>query len=378
MKNYLKLTLDFDKTSSVATNVNMQFDIETVADEKDFTISKDKYIPKNRDNIFFLAGVNIPRVKIKNLTLNHRIKSIRHLEKADAIFVNSLTFGKMVDPAYYYILSKELFENYFEAMKEQMDSYQIDKIETALEFNNENIILFDYVTRAFLHDDTIQNMHNSPLIANIISSTNNEHFNTVSYDNGVIFKHLSDKIVFNETDLIEILNGNDALTINDESRLQLEEMLSSDDIENHTLAMEIMANSEYKSSLLQLMILFEKFSNVFMASSTRNHVNFKSLLSYLELTPLAMRITIDKIMALFIDREVLTEEWTDVILKRWDDRIRRGESEYFKCHTVTLSDKALAYLNINYKRQLNEDFIPAIIEYVEEEEKNVSSSIKWL
>ena len=69
MKNYLKLNFSFDKYNSKMSNINMNFDIVNVINNEDLNISENKYIPKNNDKIFFLAGVTIPRSKIKNLTL---------------------------------------------------------------------------------------------------------------------------------------------------------------------------------------------------------------------------------------------------------------------------------------------------------------------
>ena len=125
-------------------------------------------------------------------------------------------------------------------------------------------------------------------------------------------------------------------------------------------------------------MVFEKYAHVFESKRrAKYHVNFKSLLNYLDLGTSYMAISIDDIMKKLIEKNVLTEEWTDIIYKEYTEEIRERESAYFKCHTVTLSEEALKYLNINYKREAREDFIPEEREEVIEEEEEVPS-IMWL
>ena len=90
-----------------------------------------------------------------------------------------------------------------------------------------------------------------------------------------------------------------------------------------------------------------------------------------------MALSIDDIIGKLIEKNALTEEWIDIVYKEYTEEIRERESKYFKCHTVTLSEEALKYLNINYKRQAREDFIPEEREEVIEEEEEVPS-IMWL
>ena len=90
-----------------------------------------------------------------------------------------------------------------------------------------------------------------------------------------------------------------------------------------------------------------------------------------------MSVNIDCMMRKLIEKDALTEEWTDMIYKEYTKEIRERESIWFKCHTVTLSEEALKYLNINYKRQAREDFIPEEREEViEEEEEEVPSIMR--
>jgi len=379
MENYLHLTVDIRRNNNTILDIDLYFENKFIVEAEDFLISKNKYKLKKNDKIFFLPGVNIPRVKIKNLTFTQGIKSIRDVKKADAVFMSDLTFGKMVENDFTYTMPVTIFKNYIEIIENELSSEQIEYVIKSLEsYKFDNIIMTGNTYRSMANDN-LNVIKNNPKIYNeIVDNVSSSYLKILKEEHIDTYNYLIGKEIFDESCIIEMLNGNDALTIDKKVFQQLESMLDSDDSENHTIAMEIMANCEYKSSLLHLMILFEKFNDIFSRSKFKNHINFKSLLSYLDMTPSNIHVRLDTVIELFIKREALTEEWADVILKNYDYRIRMGESKYFKCHTVTLDNEALKFLNINYKRQLTDDFVPVVVEKVEEVEETVSSSIVWI
>ncbi len=57
-------------------------------------------------------------------------------------------------------------------------------------------------------------------------------------------------------------------------------MFKSSDKDNHIMAMEIMANSNYVESALYLLLLLEEYGHRIADCNTKNHVNFKSMVSY--------------------------------------------------------------------------------------------------
>ena len=369
-----------ERYNSEIEHIEIDFKKFIIVEEgEDFKFSENKYTPSYGDKLFFLPGINIPRVKLKNLTLSHNVKSIRDIDKSSAVFANSFTFSKMVECKYYNTLPTSLFKQYFEIIKDDLDSVQVGMVEASLESYSNDVILLDYYTRSAMTDDNLTSIkNNSDFINQVDDHYFLDRFNVLNEDQVGLFKLLSTKEIFQETDIIELLNGDKALSIDDEVFNQLSEMMNSSDIENHTLVMEIIANCEYRTSLLYLMVLFEKYGYIFMRSRVKSHINFKSLLSYLDLSTHDMNVSIDTIMKLFIKREVLTEKWIDTLLSIYDSEVRRGESSYFKCKTMTLNDEALAYLNVNYKRDLRDDFVPVVIEKVEEEVEKVSSTITWI
>ena len=354
--------------------------------------SSNSYKPRINDVLYFLPGVSIPRVKIKNLTLSHNIKTTRDIEKASHIFGHRRTYDKLVKQEYYYTLPVNLFKEYFNLLKKDIetegttgiDKKYIEDVEFALEHYDKERILFMWPERRELVNDGLSFL--SPAIdkakvlhKEIKSALYSSRIDILNEDYYDLFDSLSGKTVFYEESLLEHLNGKDAITLEREQFDQLSAMLQSSDEDNHVLAMEIMANCDYRSSLVYLLMVFEKYAHVFEAKRrAKYHVNFKSLLNYLDLSTSYMSVNIDCMMRKLIEKDALTEEWTDMIYKEYTKEIRERESTYFKCHTVTLSEEALKYLNINYKRQAREDFIPEEREEVIEEEEEEVPSIMWL
>ena len=354
--------------------------------------SSNSYKPRINDVLYFLPGVSIPRVKIKNLTLSHNIKTTRDIEKASHIFGHRRTYDKLVKQEYYYTLPVNLFKEYFNLLKKDIetegttgiDKKYIEDVDFALEHYDKERILFMWPERRELVNDGLSFL--SPEIdkvkvlhKEIKSALYSSRVDILNEDYYDLFDSLSGKTVFYEESLLEHLNGKDAITLEREQFDQLSAMLQSSDEDNHVLAMEIMANCDYRSSLVYLLMVFEKYAHVFEAKRrAKYHVNFKSLLNYLDLSTSYMSVNIDCMMRKLIEKDALTEEWTDMIYKEYTKEIRERESIWFKCHTVTLSEEALKYLNINYKRQAREDFIPEEREEVIEEEEEEVPSIMWL
>jgi hypothetical protein len=135
-------------------------------------------------------------------------------------------------------------------------------------------------------------------------------------------------------------------------------MFKSSDNDNHILAMEIMANSNYIDSLLYLELLFKEYSGAMYHCHTKKHVNFKSLLGYLNKDSY-MSTNIDDIMKSLIDKGVLDTEKINVIMDRYAYEIEdHGSTDFFKVKTVTVNPETLALLNANYVYNKLEDFVP--------------------
>jgi hypothetical protein len=337
-----------------------------------FNISKDTYIPRPGDKLYFLPGVNIPRIKLKDLTMQYGIKSIREIKDATVIFASDNTVRKLSDNRHYYQIPTVIIQEFLELSKHKMDSRDVDKLEIALASNDKDYFLGTYTGRKIFSDAdypfyklAIQNpvYKFQKELENMTYST---WYDVIDEEDTLILinkiKNSTIKIL-NEESLLDIINGDDSITIDEEVFGNLSQMLSSSDEDNHVLAMEIMSNCNYKPSLMYLEILFEKFANTFARNSTKNHVNFKSLLSYLGKTASSMSTSADTIVNSLRNKGVLTKDNLDYIINKYSDYLASyGDTSIFKVKTITVNEEILKELNLNYELTILEEFEPAIIE----------------
>jgi len=103
------------------------------------------------------------------------------------------------------------------------------------------------------------------------------------------------------------------------------------------MAMEIMANSNYIDSALYLLILLERYAHRISDCHTKNHVNFKSMVSYFNITVKEIAwLDPDKIAKHLINLGLLTKDWTHILLQE--------EAEWFIrniAHSSTFSVKEI-------------------------------------
>jgi hypothetical protein len=325
----------------------------------------DEYIPSKGDKYYFLPGVNIPRVKLKDLALQYGVKSVRNIEDATHIFGGNGSINKMTTTSWENFNNTNKFLEFIDIIKDHVDEYYLEKVNQAFEhYTLDKIIISNSVYSSLKYN--LDPSH--PLIDEIQGSTfvtnmrnNSCYAYTEDPEHVGLLEELIGKDVYNEDSVLVYVNGPDAATIDAVMYEQIADMFRSSDSDNHVLAMEIMANCRYKESLLYLEFLFKEYSYQMSQSHTKNHVNFKSLLSYLNKDKAYMSTDIDNIMKCLIDKGVLDTDKVNIIMEKYSDQIEdRGESTFFKVKTVTLQKETLALLNSNYTYIIQEDFVPVI------------------
>jgi hypothetical protein len=308
------------------------------------SLSTDEYVPTKGDKVYFLPGVTVPRVKFKNVALEYGIKTVRNPNDADVFFGNKATTDKITDSKWIYQVKTQYLTDALDNNTLDLDEFYIDKLKTALEFYTNEFIATDH-----------------PFALAIAEGTENSQMRvqTISDDYTELGKALEGKIIYEESTIIDKLNGQDASVIDAVMFEQLSTMFNSSDDDNHVLAMEILANCKYSASLPYMLLLFKDFSGYMYNSSTKNHVNFKSLVNWLG-GNIFHRNNIDDLCDILKDKGQLTPDKLDIFLNHsHQDVLNRGDTRYFKVKTITLDEEELANLNTNYTfATVHKDYIP--------------------
>jgi len=311
-------------------------------------LSTDEYVPTKGDKVYFLPGVTVPRVKFKNIALEYGIRTVRNPNDADVFFGNRSTTDKITDSKWIYQVKTQYLTDALDSNALDLDEFYIDKLKTALEFYTNEFIATDH-----------------PFALAIAEGTENSQVRvqTISDDYTELGKALEGKIIYEESTIIDKLNGQDASVIDVVMFEQLSTMFNSSDDDNHVLAMEILANCKYSASLPYMLLLFKDFNGHMYNSSTKNHVNFKSLVNWLG-GRIFYNNSIDDLCDILKDKGQLTTDKLDIFLNHsHQDILNRGDTRYFKVKTITLDEEELANLNTNYTfATVHKDYIPVEIE----------------
>jgi hypothetical protein len=323
-----------------------------------FTIERQDYVPQNGDRIYFLPGVNVPRVKFKNLCDDKGIRTVRDVAKANIFVANNSSYSKILDSNWNYKVKTNDFKALLEMTEfnSKLDSFHYKKIVDTLEFYVEDYVYTDRPTATLIYAYVKKKMQ-------LTATINSERIYYVREEYAEIINTISGLTIYDEETIIDQLNGDDAAVIDDQIYKQLSTMLDSSDNDNKILAMEIMANCKYSASLVHLMMLFYKHGNAIYNMHTKNHVNFKSLLSWLDITAGNPHIDMESAVKILRDKGQLTPDKLDKVLGYiQDDVVRHGNSRYFKMKTVTIDSELLEEMNVNYSYQTRADFVPSIPE----------------
>jgi hypothetical protein len=369
MKRYIVLTDMQSDDNEVEIKVEPLYVMED-RNEDIFAQYLDEYTPSKGDKLYFLPGVNVPRIKLKDLALQHGIRTVRNIEDATHIFAAKNTKDKITSGTWRYSLDLKDFNAIMEDENIYIDDRYRENIRQVLEFNTEDKVLFSY---SELNDIKHGNNEALKLYGDKINSST--WYNTIDEEHSDLALKMIGATVYDEMAILKHINGDDATVIDEAMFDQISDMFKSNDKDNHVLAMEIMANSNYTESLLFLEMLFKEFSGRISDTHTKNHVNFKSLIGFLKKNKNYLGTDLDDVVNSLLDKDTVSKDMMDTLMKKYSHEIANsGDTDHFKVKIITLSDELKAKLNIDYEYQHVDDFIPEVpednspgVEGVEEE-----------
>ena len=358
MKKFINIKLN--NTADHNTISSFELEILEGADDLNEIVNAQGYVPVKGDMIYLLPGVNIPRVKLKDLALSLGIRVVRDPAKANVIFAGRNSVAKITSSRWAYKVSSTFA---LERIKEICDDgFYIQNLETAITSTGETDIFGSY--------DDITNI----IAHNTRNEYNSSYIYTIDPEYSEMYTTVKSKTIYSETELLNNINGDDSTAINEEVFEQLKNMFDSSDTDNHVLAMEIMANSKYEDSVLYLLMLISQNAYKINSSNTRNHVNFKSMLSYFGWQPRDVsHVNTDDIVEMIDNKGLLTVDMIKRLYQEYSEDIIRNiyYDDVFEVKEVTIKQEYLEKLNLGSINLINpeEDTIAMQPDPVEIEEE---------
>ena len=358
MKKFINIKLN--NSADHETISSFELEILEGADDLNEIVNAQGYVPVKGDMIYLLPGVNIPRVKLKDLALSLGIRVVRDPAKANVIFAGRNSIAKITSSRWAYKISSTFA---LKRIKETCDDgFYIQNLETAIASTGETDIFGSY--------DDITNI----IAYNTRNEYNSSYIYTIDPEYSEMYTTVKSKTIYSETELLNNINGDDSTTINEEVFEQLKNMFDSSDTDNHVLAMEIMANSKYEDSILYLLMLISQNSYKINNSNTRNHVNFKSMLTYFGWQPRDVsHVNTDNIVEMIDNKGLLTVDMIKRLYQEYSEDIIRNiyYDDVFEVKEVTIKQEYLEKLNLGSINLINpeEDTIAMQPDPVEIEEE---------
>ena len=300
------------------------------------------YVPTKGDTIYLLPGVNIPRMKLKDLALNLGIRVVRDPEKATVVFSGKSSMGKLTTSTWYYFADADTILN--NVKKLCNDQYYIDKLETAISSTGAKEVCSGW-----------SDMRNT-LCNGSIDTYESRYFYGVEPEYLDTYNAIQGKPIYCESELLTNINGDDSTVIDYEVYQQLKTMFESSDDDNHVLAMEIMANSHYENSILYLLMLISEFHYTISNTHTKNHVNFKSMLAYFNWVPRQVGSQdADDIIKIIDGKGLLTLDMIKILYKEYTGDIHRNIAydQVFEIKEITIQQDYLDKLNLTSLNLIN-------------------------
>ena len=306
-------------------------------------------------------------VKTIIFALEYGIKTVRDITQANVFFGNAKSNHDMTTNTWSYKVPTSDFQKYIDLISERLDDHTLSNVETALEFYTNEYVAVPYNVLNHIVDT----------VPNNSGARYSTRLTFIKEEYKEEYLHLMNLEIYDEASVIDMLNGEEATVIDETMYDHLREMFKSSDTDNHVLAMEIMANSKYTESLIYLELLFYYEYYQISNCHTKNHVNFKSLLSYLDKNKNYMSTDIDDIAKSLINKGQFTKDKIDIMMKYLSDVIQnRGDSDYFAVKSITIKPDQVHHLNANYTHEVIADFPEPEIEISEEDIETAISRIE--
>lgn len=304
-----------------------------------------EYIPSKGDKIYFYPDCNIPRFKIKQFCEKYGASVVKFPDKATVKIAGENTIKSFIEPKAVKEISMSDFTAYMHKYTniditdiiKDVDSqhvymyYSVDgKFESACGAKLKTV----YTSRTFIKEDC------------------EEKFMAL----------LSDTNLFDEKEILKRLNT--GAVMDNEQYVSIQRLFDSKDVENHKLAIEMMANCDFEKSSVYLLLLIHNFGYTIYDAPNRTHVNFKSLLKFFNIREIR-RLDLDDIIACLLERKLLSAHNLNVMMPLLQEYLENGNtSDYVKIKNVEVTEEILTGLEVNI---LDKEHNTTILEYDLEE-----------
>ena len=270
------------------------------------------YTPTAKDKIYIFPDSNVPRFKIKGFCDKYNVSLSKYKESANILIGSpeALTDDLWESENYDHFMYKSYFLNILK-MATRVGDVRYVKLIQDITDNPEATVIIDNSARYRLSTNGINgyifqfieaDSDDLSVIPTVLDRQKYYFQNTD--EQRKLLAYLENTTIYHRDALLNILNED--LVIDQEMYEGLKNMFESSGKDDHKVAMEGMANSDYLKSALYLLFLFKDYRHQIYISDTKHHVNFKSLCKFFNHSA-GNHLDLDDIMDKLVEKDVLNE-----------------------------------------------------------------------
>lgn len=270
------------------------------------------YTPTAKDKIYIFPDSNVPRFKIKGFCDKYNVSLSKYKESANILIGSpeALTDDLWESENYDHFMYKSYFLNILK-MATRVGDVRYVKLIQDITDNPEATVIIDNSARYRLSTNGINgyifqfieaDSDDLSVIPTVLDRQKYYFQNTD--EQRKLLAYLENTTIYHRDALLNILNED--LVIDQEMYEGLKNMFESSGKDDHKVAMEGMANSDYLKSALYLLFLFKDYRHQIYISDTKHHVNFKSLCKFFNHSA-GNHLDLDDIMDKLVEKNVLDE-----------------------------------------------------------------------
>lgn len=302
LKNYL--VIDYAKEDNNLFNYKLSIIKGFKNDELSNALSDHAWIPNSNEVVYFYKGCNVPRFKVRD-----KFKVTIKPENATSSFIGSIPKESKLGTAICRTMNVDTIkEPVIEFVMDNMRQFvylqnKVAVYESMLNhINIDHVLLTDVVWGNAYHDNYLGESLGHTVSAKAGLDVVHDLFNSWNFsrrkadkDSNILIQPSKELIdlastgnLYSENDMLSVLNE-DQMTIDYDKYVELCSYFETGQQDDTILAMEIMSNSDFKSSALYILLLLSNYKIKMKNSPGIKHVNFKGLLNYFNYSDMTAR-----------------------------------------------------------------------------------------
>ena len=305
------------------------------------------YTPTAGDRIYIFPDSSVPRFKLKSFCDKYNVSISKTKDKANILVADPEKLCDNID-AYRQYFQWEIFKEPLLDVLRKLPDTMTNGLTQAIENSPENVFrigrgfsefLKDKLYFKFITESDVEEAIEEGLPAPEANCEN-------SYDSVLIIRkqeeqnyiNLLNTKIYHQDALLGLVSEENVI-IDEELYEGFKSLLESRNNDDHQIAMEGMANSNYKESMVYLLLLFYQYHHTLWDHPSKTHINFKSLVKYLDLGYRGT-INIDGIVDCLRNKGILTSKNMNILMKEAKQVVLDGgETVHFKVTDVAPSDE---------------------------------------